>query len=61
MREIFQLSFKWYVTINGQSINTDVVDRPKTDVVGKMLYVIWGVPMETKVLASSSSMFHLLT
>ena len=37
MREIVQLPFKWYITINGQSITTDVhvVDRPKTDVVGK--------------------------
>ena len=48
--------------MNGQSISTDVVDRPKTDVVGKMWYVIWGYHMETKVLTSwSSSIFYLLT
>ena len=61
IREIVQLPFKWYITINGQSIKTDVVDRTKTDVVGKMWYVIWGVPMETNVLTSSSSIFDLLT
>ena len=49
------------ITINSQSVKADVVDRPKTDVVGKMWYVIWGVPMETKVLTSSSSIFYLLT
>ena len=31
--EIVQLPFKWYITLNGQAINTDVVDRPNTDVV----------------------------
>ena len=30
IKEIVQLPFKWYITINGQSIKTDVVDRPKT-------------------------------
>ena len=63
--KVIQLPLKWYITVNDQAINTDVVEYiptiPRKLGARYTQNVIWGVPMKKGVNKTLLPIYFLLT